>query len=989
MTVSTKKSRASSSTYYTRVAGLNDGLAVPIKPGNVDDAYSQAKEPPGTFYAGECPVTGSRKNGLGINDGHIISAQDANRFANLVQGFHPDTKTRLVQNAGSSPSRVAFFDFTTSAPKSVSVVWSQANRELKCKIEQAQLNASRKFLDLLSTKAYSRRGKGGTIKTPVALLAAQWSHASSRAGDPQLHTHNTVFNVSERPHDRSTGAIETLEMMRWIGAAASIYHADLAYSMRQMSFAIARRENLFEMAGVPEEVKAHFSKRRAQIVDAVEKEFLKMGLDPATSRHYGGLFDKAAIETRTNKSELTREQLQEAWHHAGLRLGFSDQEVIKLMSSPFQELTDDEVMAQTRTAIADLNTTEAVFKEPLLLTKIAIHLMGRASTEQILAGFQNIKNSELLVSQSINKLTGDVEPVFSTTEQLTIEREMLDLAESLASRRRRAVGNVNPHSLDLEQHQAAIAATTAGDLTVIEGVDDSRRTCTAKVIASLYSSNANAYRTFVFTPVLARADRLQRKLQSDGIQVRSLDLAKLTSAVTNGEMKLDSKSLILVDDAGLIGSRDMRQILAIASAAESKVVLLGETKQAKPNSCGDAQRAISDRIGSSRINVDRMQSDERERQSVLEFLNGNISEGLKPYLAKGNVHILADRDSMQRQMIQDWNESRTMNPRQSILMIASDSASALELNRLAREVRKAAGELLDGRMLRTMDCRKASESLEFCVNDHVQLRLTRMDLRQYVANQNHGAIEGFDGEEIHVRMDQGDLKTINVNDKKWLHKTAGGLALQHGYCLTTYSCRGQSAETILFADAIDLNRANASMAMSRHSRSCDIYVDRQARYEARMRRSERDDWVPFSQFSDEDCLAEMAMSWSLVSEKSSTLDFETWTRAGCLVDSRSELVIAKIKRALKVTRYDGIAVRQTDFNQLQPFEPRTGTAQIDYSAKSNTPIEPQGVDAAVVTRSTVTTSHLDLFLENEISAQRATAPDEDIEDQPGRDQDRS
>jgi conjugative relaxase-like TrwC/TraI family protein len=299
----------------------------------VDDYYSgSAKEPPGRWYVGPAEE-GTRFSGLGIVSGAAFvvteNVDDGAAFAALVDGYNPRTGQAMVQNAGKH-ARIAIHDWTCSAPKSVSVVWSQADAELRAAIDSAQEHGARAFLDVLSLKSYSRRGKDGIVKVAAPLRGAVFDHGSSRDNDPQKHSHCVVFNATERA-DGTTGALETLELMRWQGAAASIYHATLAWDLRQLGFRIERQENLFEIADVPEHVCQAFSQRRQQIVAAVRAEMVARGLDPETVTWSRGLLQKATTETRSAKNELTREQLLELWHGRGVALGFTAVEAEALL----------------------------------------------------------------------------------------------------------------------------------------------------------------------------------------------------------------------------------------------------------------------------------------------------------------------------------------------------------------------------------------------------------------------------------------------------------------------------------------------------------------------------------------------------------------------------------------------------------------------------------------------------------------------------------
>lgn len=228
MTVSVKKSGAGGGQYYTSCMMAIGGSAVDDYYTGIGRGEGTAKEPPGRWFIG-LNANGSRETDLGIEDGKIFTTEnhDTERFQALVQGWHSDNGSALTQNAGSD-KRVAFHDFCLSAPKSVSVLWSQAKPDLKDRIELAQLRSSRVFLDLMSSKSFTRRGKNGVNKVEAPLRAAMFEHGSSREDDPQLHTHCLVFNFCQTPDGKSS-ALETRSMMPWQGAAASLYHASLAW----------------------------------------------------------------------------------------------------------------------------------------------------------------------------------------------------------------------------------------------------------------------------------------------------------------------------------------------------------------------------------------------------------------------------------------------------------------------------------------------------------------------------------------------------------------------------------------------------------------------------------------------------------------------------------------------------------------------------------------------------------------------------------------
>jgi len=141
-----------------------------------EDYYLNGGEPPGWWW------------GAGATSLKLRGLVARHELQQLLDGFSPKGE-RLTQNAGRDNRRPGW-DLTFSAPKSVSVLWSQADAEARRQIQEAHLAAVKAGLHYLETEAaFTRRGKAGLERERTGLLVAGFEHGTSRAGDPQLHTH--------------------------------------------------------------------------------------------------------------------------------------------------------------------------------------------------------------------------------------------------------------------------------------------------------------------------------------------------------------------------------------------------------------------------------------------------------------------------------------------------------------------------------------------------------------------------------------------------------------------------------------------------------------------------------------------------------------------------------------------------------------------------------------------------------------------------------
>ncbi len=254
-----------------------------------EDYYLNGGEPPGRWWG----ATEALK---------LPKLVTADHLRNLFEGRGVDGQD-LVQNAGSKVRRPGF-DFTFSAPKSVSILWATATDELRRDIQAAQDSAVRRTLEYAQEfTAFTRTGKGGSERHRAKLVAALFEHSTSRAMDPQLHTHALLMNVgvTENGHTGALVAPRLFEAKMMLGA---LYRAELAAQLERRGVRIERDRFAFKVHSISQEACEHYSKRRADI----EKELGARGLESAVAAAV------AAKESREIKSVVPpRRELFQQW----------------------------------------------------------------------------------------------------------------------------------------------------------------------------------------------------------------------------------------------------------------------------------------------------------------------------------------------------------------------------------------------------------------------------------------------------------------------------------------------------------------------------------------------------------------------------------------------------------------------------------------------------------------------------------------------------
>lgn len=325
-------------------------ISAPLKgagPGNYylnlsqEDYYAHRLELPGQWFG-----QGAGKLGLG----DIVKPED---FLHLLSGCSPDGRRPLVQNARDA-ARQSGWDLTFSAPKSVSVFWALAPAPIRQQVEQVHQRAVEVALAKLEeTCGVTRRGRGGAIQEPAALAFAMFQHGSSRAQDPQLHTHAVLINLGLR-QDGTTGTLQSIHFFGQKMAAGALYQDELIAGLQQCLGLNVERERVgFHIVGVPHPLCHQFSKRR-QAIEAALKE---RGKDNAVAAKV------AALDTRQKKESVAREDLFAQWQKVGEAYGWAAAQVLELTHPQRQREPVDipmevPVQARERKSERELRTPE-------------------------------------------------------------------------------------------------------------------------------------------------------------------------------------------------------------------------------------------------------------------------------------------------------------------------------------------------------------------------------------------------------------------------------------------------------------------------------------------------------------------------------------------------------------------------------------------------------------------------------------------------------
>ena len=363
--------------------------------------------------------------------GKEVAKEDVEKVAGLIQNGE-----RLGLN------------ITYSAPKSVSIVYSVLGDERIKEVHERAVRAANEWLE--KNLAMTRQGHGGKERVEAAGVAiANYTHFTSRAHDPQLHTHAVVLNAVIRAADKEIRALEPCKVFEYQKALDQVYKNELASQLQKLGYAIEMKDQNgnFEIKEIPQEVIEKFSERAEQIKEVAEN--LKHELN--TNNEYK-IRDIAAIESRPVKEFLSREELEKLWTEKLNELGITKEDLkqsIEAAKIELKEINEDEVKEYVKQACNVIHENESAFTKEKL-TEIALRLsMSQAGVGERVITQREVEEAikDLRKEGYIKELEGGF---LTTKEMLEIEKQLIEYIQ-------KTNGTLNLIEADKEKIKKAIA----------------------------------------------------------------------------------------------------------------------------------------------------------------------------------------------------------------------------------------------------------------------------------------------------------------------------------------------------------------------------------------------------------------------------------------------------------------------------------------------------------------------------------------------------
>jgi Ti-type conjugative transfer relaxase TraA len=486
------------------------------------------------------------------------------------------------------------------------------------------------------------------------------------------------------------------------------------------------------------------------------------------------------------------------------------------------------IMARPELVLEELTEREAVFTRHDMARALHRHL---DDPEQFRTALARLDASAELVRLS----EGDTweSARFSTRKMVATEARMMEAAGALATAATHGVFAAHVQAaqarharLSDEQREAVAHITAPGQIAAVAGAAGAGKS--ASLEAAREAWEAEGYRVRGAALAGKAAEALQT---SAGIESRTLHA--LEYSWSRDRDPLSSQDILVIDEAGMVGSRQMGRVLEQAREAGAKVVLVGDARQLQPIEAGAAFRAVAEQIGVVEIETIRRQRQDWAREASQAFATGEIAVGVAAYAERGHVRLVEDREAAKAAIARDSLAAGLADGASLILAHTNDDVR--DLNTLVRAERQRAGALSSEASFQTERGERgfaAGDRLVFLKNDR--------DLG--VKNGTLATVEQAAPGQLVAAIDGGGR--VSIDQATYAH-------IDHGYAVTLHKAQGATVDQTFVLASGGMDRHLAYVGMTRHRDAATLYAG-------------RDD------FKDE---AALARRLSRARPKASTLDF--------------------------------------------------------------------------------------------------------------------
>jgi Ti-type conjugative transfer relaxase TraA len=403
---------------------------------------------------------------------------------------------------------------------------------------------------------------------------------------------------------------------------------------------------------------------------------------------------------------------------------------------------------------------------------------------------------------------------FTTRAMIEAEQRLHRAAKLMAERERHAVNDAGRRAalaraeargliLSGEQDDALAHITDGRDLGIVVGHAGTGKSAMLGVARDAWEAAGYEVRGAALSGIATE------NLES-GSGIASRTIASLEHGWGQGRGLLTTRDVLVIDEAGMVGTRQLERVLSHATEAGAKVVLVGDPQQLQAIEAGAAFRSIHERHGGAEIGEVRRQRQDWQRDATRDLASGRTGNALEAYRSHGMVHGAESREQARGDLIDRWDRDRQASPERSRIILTHTNDEVLALNEAARTRMRAAVDLGD-----ELPVTVERGARNFASGDRLIFLQNERSLG--VKNGTLGTIEQVSARSMTVQTDDGRSVQFDLKDYN---------RIDHGYAATIHKAQGMTVDRAHVLATPGMDAHSSYVALSRHRDGVELHYGR-------------------------------------------------------------------------------------------------------------------------------------------------------------------
>lgn len=403
---------------------------------------------------------------------------------------------------------------------------------------------------------------------------------------------------------------------------------------------------------------------------------------------------------------------------------------------------------------------------------------------------------------------------FTSQAMIETEQRLQRASELMAERERHRVGEDKQTNalaragerglvLSGEQRAAFEHVTDGRGLSVVVGYAGTGKSAMLGVAREAWENAGFTVRGAALSGIAAEG-------LEHGSGIASRTIASLEHQWGKDREQLTSRDVLVIDEAGMVGTRQMERVLSHAVEAGAKVVLVGDAQQLQAIEAGAAFRAIHERHGGVEISEVRRQHEGWQQDATRHLATGRTGQAIHAYGERGMVHSAVTREAAREDLIERWDRDRQGSAGDTRIILTHTNDEVRELNEAARGRMRVAGGLGDD-----VSIKAERGERQFASGDRIMFLRNERELG--VKNGTLGIVEQVMPQRMVVRTDDG--RNVAFDTKDYAH-------IDHGYAATIHKAQGMTVDRTHVLATPGMDSHGAYVALSRHRDGVALHYGR-------------------------------------------------------------------------------------------------------------------------------------------------------------------